>query len=300
MKDYYSILGVNRNATGDEIKKAYRKKAMEFHPDRNKNNPQAEEKFKEISEAYAVLSHAEKRKQYDTWGAEGFRQRFSREDVFQDFDFGEIFSSFGFGSGSGSAGRTADPFRNIEDFFRTSGFGPGGGARRKGPDLEETFTVAFEEAARGTQKMVSIQRQGSRDDISFKIPPGIEDGKKIRLAGKGYASTGGGPPGDLLLKIQILPHPYFRREGKNIILEREINLTDALLGAVLKVPTLDGEKMVKVPPGTQSHTKLRLKGMGIATGKGNGDQFVLVVVKFPRELNAKQRQLIEQLKQNDL
>ncbi|QPJ65884.1 MAG: J domain-containing protein [Candidatus Nitrohelix vancouverensis] len=291
MKDYYTVLDVPKGASPEEIKKAYRKLAMKYHPDRNKDKPEVEDKFKEVSEAYAVLSDEKKRRQYDQFGAEGFRQKYTQEDVFRDFDFSEVFRNFG-GGFSG-----ADPFSNLEGFFS----GRKGGFRvNRGADLKQTLMISFEEAIKGTKRIVSIQRLDKREEISFKIPAGITDGKTIRLAGKGYLAAGG-PPGDLLLKIQVQPHPSFKREGNDIILSQEIRLSDALLGASIEVPTLDGNILMKIPPGTQSHSKLRLTGKGVrVNGSKVGDQLVQVVVKLPKVLDPQQTELIEQLKETGL
>ncbi|MEE9258466.1 MAG: DnaJ C-terminal domain-containing protein [Nitrospinaceae bacterium] len=294
MKDYYNTLGIQRGASADEIKKAYRKLAMQYHPDRNKNNPKAEEKFKVISEAYAVLGEEKKRKQYDTFGAEGFRQRFSREDIFRDFDINEIFK--GFGSGRG------DPFGRMDEFFHGGGFGfeaPIG--RRKGRNITQDMYITFEEAALGTQKTLAFTTAGEKEETSLRIPAGIEDGKKLRLAGKGHPSRTGGKPGDLYFIIHVQPHPVYRREANDIVIDHEVKLTDALLGGTVEVPTLSGPKMLKLPHGMQSHTKLRMKGAGIPfSEEKRGDQMVRVIVKYPKTLSKDQVKLIDQLKEQGL
>ena len=302
MDDYYALLGVDRKATDDEIKKAYRKMAMKYHPDRNKDNPQAEEKFKQVSEAYAVLSDKKKKQQYDRFGSEGFHQKFSQEDIFRDFDADEIFKSFGIRFGGG------DPFQGIHEMFTGGGgqggafqdiFGGGGMPRnQQGQDLESTLSVTFEEAALGAEKRIGMQRGAKQDEITIKIPSGMGDGKKLRLKGKGNPSQFGGPPGDLYIKIRVEPHPIFKREGDNIVVDLQISLTDALLGTTAEVPTLSGPKNLKIPPGTQSHSKLRLKGLGVAApNKAKGDQFVRILVKIPRELTDAQRESIEAIKE---
>ncbi|MCH8157739.1 MAG: J domain-containing protein [Nitrospinae bacterium] len=296
MKDYYSLLGLARGASEDEIKKAFRKKAMKYHPDRNKDNPKAEEKFKEINEAYAVLSDSKKRAEFDRFGTKGFRRRFSREDIFRDFDFDEVFSKFGFQSGSfGGAG-----VPDLESFLSGQGFGTG--RPRKGADIRQDFFISFQEAALGTKRTIVMEQNGKRVETSFKVPAGSKDGRRLRLVGKGQPSPRGGPPGDMYLKIRVQPHPLLHREGDDIVMDQEVSLTDALLGTTVEVPTLTEPKMVKIPPGTQSHTRLRLKGMGVprSRDKQSGDQMVRVIVKYPKELTEEQNQLIRELKAKGL
>lgn len=288
MKSYYDILGVPKRASDNEIKKAFKKKAMEFHPDHNKNDPRAEEKFKDVNEAYAVLKDKDKRKQYDQFGAEGFKKRYTQEDIFQGFDVNKIFQGFGFGGGRPPSG--------FEEFFGGRPRGP-----RKGQDMMSDITVTFEEAARGTEKKFSIDRGGHNKNTSVKVPPGISEGKKLRLSGKGFPGSQGGPSGDLYFKVHVLPHPIFKREGNDIVVERTVNLTDALLGIIIQVPTLEGEKQVKVPAGTQPFTKLRLRGLGMhSRGGDQGDLFVKIVVTYPKTLTPEQIKLIESLKEEGL
>ena len=302
MKSYYDILGIPKNASEDEIKKAFKKKAMEFHPDHNKNDPKAEDKFKEVNEAYAVLKDKDKRKQYDMFGAEGFKKRYSQEDIFQGFDINEILRGFGVRGGRspsgfddmfGGPGGFSSPFENI--------FGGRARGPRKGQDMISEITVTFEEAARGTEKKFSIDRGGRNEDTSVKVPPGINEGQKLRLAGKGFPGSQGGPPGDLYFKVHVLPHPVFKRDGNDIVVEQKVNLSDALLGATIHVPTLEGEKQVKVPKGTQPHSKLRLRGLGIESRGGDrGDLYVKVIVAYPKTLTPEQIKLIESLKKEGL
>jgi len=304
MKDYYAVLNVDKKASTEDIKKAYRKLAMKYHPDRNKGDKAAEDKFKEISEAYAVLSNKEKRQQYDRFGSEKFHQRFSQEDIFRDFNFGDIFGdAFG---GFQFGGR--DPLHDIEAFFRgqggfQQGF-PGGfpGQRPMGRDIQADLSLSFEEAALGTRKNISFRRNGSQEETSVKIPPGIGEGKKLRLKGFGEKAPGGGPSGDLYLRIQVQPHPHFRRDGDRVETDLSIRLTDALLGTTAEVPTLEGAKKLKVPPGTADHSKLRMKGLGIPRGAGKerGDQMVRVLVRYPKTLTPEQTALIEELKKSGL
>ena len=305
MADYYNLLGIKKQATEDEIKKAFRKKALKFHPDRNKENPKAEEKFKQVNEAYAVLSDKTKRREYDQFGAKGFRKQYSQEDIFRGFDPSDIFSGFANGPEfkhnintvfGGSPGAQS-PF----DGF----FGNRGGGRRvklRGRDIIDPLLITFEEAALGAEKQFTIQRDGSTESTSVKIPAGISVGKKLRLTGKGQPGINGGKPGDLYFKIQVGKHPDFKRDENDILIDCEISLTDALLGTNVEVKTLTGMKQVKVPPATQSHSKLRLKGLGInPSGKGKkGDQLVRIIVAYPKTVTDEQKDLIKQLQSTGL
>ncbi len=319
MKDYYKILGVYKKATLEEIKKTYRQLALKYHPDRNKGNKEAEEKFKEINEAYAVLSDPEKRRNYDTFGAEGFRQRYTQEDIFRGFDIGDILKEFGFGTsdifstlfGGGRSGgfrytTFTGPFGqhttggegfDAADYFSRSGARPS-----KGRDMIYDLTVTLEEAAGGAKKPISVQRDGKIEQISVKIPPGIDTGKKLRIAGKGERGAAGGPPGDLYVLVNVQKHPLFTREGDDIYIDREIKFSEAALGTTLEVPTLNGIKKVKVPPGTSGNTKLRLRGEGIPhlKGKGKGDAYVRIFIKIPKKLTSKQKELVETLAKEGL
>jgi curved DNA-binding protein len=302
-RDYYDILGVSKNASDEEVKRAYRKLAMKYHPDRNSNKKEAEERFKEINEAYAVLSDKEKRKQYDTFGAEGFRQRFTQEDIFRGFDFDEILSNLFGGRGKREfrfGGRGGFDFG---DFFSGQyGYQDMGRMPQKGEDILYELTISLEEAAFGGEKRISYRKGGRIEEVSIKIPPGIPPGKKLRLKGKGMEGKNGGPPGDLYLQVSIAEHPVFSREGDDLIVEREINFSEAVIGTTIEVPTLEGMKKVKVSPGTQSHTKMRLKGLGIPhfQKEGKGDEYVRVIVRIPKRVTEKSRVLIQDLAKEGL
>jgi len=319
MKDYYKTLGVDKNSTPEDIKKAYRQLALKYHPDRNKGDKEAEEKFKEINEAYAVLSDPEKKRQYDMFGAEGFRQRYSQEDIFRGFDIGDIFKDSGFGTsdifsvlfGGGGGRRRGVRYTTFTGPFGqyASGggadyadFARGGGRPSQGRDMVSDLTITLDEAAAGTEKLISLRRDGKVEKISVKIPPGIDTGKKLRVAGKGEGGPGGGPPGNLYVRVQVQRHPLFRREGDDIYIDREIRFSEAALGTSIEVPTLNGVKKVKIPAGTSGNTKLRLKGEGIPhlKGKGKGDAYVRIFLKTPKKLNTKQKALVEDLAKEGL
>lgn len=307
-EDYYQVLGVDKKASADEIKKAYRKLAVKWHPDKNPNDKGAEEKFKKISEAYAVLSDAQKREQYDQFGsADRFRQQYSQEDIFRDFDLDEILRGFGFGSGRGrttfrTSRRGGGGAQNFEDPF--SGMFGGGGGRhyanmpQKGQDAEYNLSISLEESVMGSDKKISLQMENRIEDINVKIPPGISSGKKLRLPGKGLAGFNGGPNGDLFLNINVMPHPIFARDGNDLYIEKTIKFTQAALGTTIDIPTLDGTtKRLKIAPGTQNNTKIRMKGYGVPGLKGSlkGDQFVKINIEVPKKLTDRQIKLVEQL-----
>ncbi len=306
--DYYATLGVGRGASGDEIKKAYRRQAKRYHPDRNPGDKAAERKFKQIQEAYEVLGSAEKRAQYDHFGRAGVgefvntghRQTYSWGDgsSIRIDDLEDLFTAFG----SGGTGQRASIF---EQFLGSRG-GGGSSTRRapkqaprasRGRDVERRVRVTFEQALSGSTVEIDRMVGGrKRESLTVKVPADITDGQRIRLRGQGAPGQRGGPPGDLYIVCEVQPHRYFRRQGRDIYLEVPLSVTEAILGAKVDVPTLQGTMTVVIPPGTSSGAKLRLRGKGVAGGGGPpGDQYVVVQIVTPRELTAGERAAVDRL-----
>jgi len=350
-RDYYEVLGVQKNATADELKKAYRKLALKYHPDRNKGNAEAEEKFKEINEAYSVLSDETKRSQYDQLGHDAFEQAQQGGGA-----GGNPFGGFGGFSGSG--------MDDIFDMFFGGQGGRGGRASNAGPrrgaDLRFDLEISFEEAAFGVEKEINLYRDETCDHchgtgaepgskietcpechgsgyvrftqntmfgqmvnerpcskchgegkivsepckecrgkgtkkknkhLKVKVPAGVDNGSRLRVAGEGEAGTKGGPSGDLYVYLYVKQHKFFDRDGTTVICEVPINIVQATLGAEVKIPTLDGQVTMKVPEGTQPGKVMRLKGKGIPSLRGGmrGDQLVRIKVVVPTKLNDKQK-----------
>ena len=355
-RDYYEVLGVSKGASDDEIKKAYRKLAKKYHPDMNPGDKEAEAKFKEVNEAYSILSDSEKRARYDqfghagvdpNYGAGGPGGGFGGFDM-GDIDLGDIFGSF-FGGGFGGFGGSSSGRRN----------GP-----QKGESLRASLTITFEEAAFGCEKAVTVERYETCDTchgngcapgtspevcpdchgtgtvqvrrqtpmgvfatsspcpkcggkgriihqpckdcrgsgmvrkkktIQASIPAGIDNGQTISIRGQGNAGKNGGPAGDLLITITVRPHELFRREGTSVLCEAPITFTQAVLGAELEIPTIDGKVKYTLPEGTQSGTTFRLKGKGIPSinGRGRGDQYVTVYIETPKNLNKEQKEALK-------
>jgi molecular chaperone DnaJ len=347
--DYYDVLGVNPEASQDEIKRAFRKLAFKYHPDRNKM-PKAEEKFKEASEAYAILSDPEKRKQYDSRGFEGIKEQYKQEDIYNSGNFKDTFSEFGF---------------NVEDLFSRV-FSRGFAAQQvhseatRGRDLNAEMEITLPQAATGTELEVTLPRltrcsacggagieRGShsvtcpkckgagsieyevtsgsghivvqcdrcngrgevpgkpcktcggnglekkRVKLEVKIPPGIGNGDHLALRGQGDDGQRGGPPGDFYVTIRIKPHPYLIRRGVDVVYEANISFVQATLGAEIKVPTLTSDKIVRVPPGTQSGTNLRLRGEGMSSALGKGDELVHINIRIPENLTSREKDIVE-------
>ena len=346
-RDYYEVLGVTKGASDDEIKKAYKKMARKYHPDLNPDNKEAEEKFKEVNEAYEVLSDPNKKARYDQYGHAGVDPNFGAGAGFDgNFDFGDLGDIFGsfFGGGFGGGGRRSNP-----------------NAPQRGESIRLSLTISFEEAAFGCEKEVSVDRmeqcgtcggngcaagttpeicpdchgtgqvqvrrqtpmgvfatsspcggkgkiihqpcsdcRGSgsvrkRKTIKASIPAGIDNGQTISIRGQGHAGKNGGPAGDLLITITVRPHELFRREGTSVLCEAPITFAQAVLGAELEIPTIDGKVKYDLPEGTQSGTTFRLKGKGIPSinGRGRGDQYVTVYIETPRNLNKEQKEALK-------
>jgi curved DNA-binding protein len=328
-RDYYEVLGIARTATGEEIKKAHRKLVRQYHPDVNKNNAASEAKFKEVQEAYDVLSDDHKRKMYDQFGhagvgaepgygprpgsggggdpfdayrraqqnagpRQGYRRWQPQPNVsVEDFDLG--------GGAGGEAG-----FSDIfEQFFGQRGgaaaaAGAAGAAGRRqriqparGEDIEYPVTLTFAQAARGMTLPLQISRDGKLETIDVKIPAGVKEGSRVRIKGKGQHTNG--EPGDLFIVTRVLPHPYFRREGQDIQMDLPISMYEALLGTRVEVPTLDGPVTMSVPPGTSSGAKLRIRERGIHRGTEKGDQYCVVKVIVPKAVDDDDKALLQQL-----
>ena len=351
-RDFYEVLGLSKGASEDEIKKAYKKMARKYHPDLNPDNKEAEEKFKEVNEAYEILSDADKKARYDQFGHAGVDPNFGAggfgggfDGGFDFGDLGDIFGSF-FGGGFGG-GRRTNP-----------------NAPQRGESIRMSVTISFEEAAFGCEKEVTVERmeacdtchgsgcaagtspetcpdcRGSgqvqvrrqtpmgvfattttcpkcggkgriiqqpcgdchgsgsvrkRKTIKASIPAGIDNGQTISVRGQGHAGKNGGPAGDLLITITVRPHELFRREGTSVLCEAPITFAQAVLGAELEIPTIDGKVKYDLPEGTQSGTTFRLKGKGIPSinGRGRGDQYVTVYIETPRDLNREQREALK-------
>jgi curved DNA-binding protein len=286
-KDYYEILGLPRSATDKQIKAAYRKLARKYHPDHNPGDKSAEEKFKEVAEAFAILSDAEKRAKYDQRGHEAFGPGFDpfagRGFDVRDLgglDLSDLFEMFGAGTGGSRRGRRAS----------------------RGQDLETEIRLPFLDAVRGATFEMNLPRRGpgstlTEEKVKVRIPPGIEDGGRVRLAGKGDAGANGGPAGDMYLLVRVDPHPVFRREGRDLYADVPVSIARAALGGNVDVPTLDGSATITVPQGTRSGQKLRLRGKGVpAAGSAPaGDLFAVIQIVPPRTLDARSRQLLEEL-----
>lgn len=282
-RDYYEILGVSKNASDDEIKKAYRKLAVKYHPDKNPGDKAAEEKFKEISEAHEVLSDKQKRARYDQFGHAGVGGA-SGSNPFQNGSFNFNGQNFNFDFGGGG----------LDDILGSI-FGFGGGQRRpsRGADYRTTVTLDFEEAVFGTTKTVTADGK----ELKVKIPAGIDDDMSIRLSGKGGAAPKGGTKGDLYVFIRVKPHKHLTREGSIILSEKRISMVEAALGTTVDVETVDGDVRMKIPAGTQSGTPFKLSGHGVPLMRTDGDRgphIVTVIVETPKNLSKRQKELLEE------
>src|SRR6266581_3290122 len=290
-RDYYDVLGVPRGASKDDIKASYRKLALQYHPDRNKD-PGAAEKFKEISEAYAVLSDEEKRGQYDQFGRQGVYEKYNREDIFRGADFDSVFRDLGIGGQPGSSRKTCR---------ECNGRGRVQKVRRTGFAQFVQITTCPKCNGEGTivdkpcRTCHGAGLERVRKKLQVKIPPGADEGQSLRVRGEGNAAQGG-RAGDLYVRIRLRPHPEFKRQGDNVVYETRISFPKAALGGELEVPCIDGKAMLKIPPGTKAGTIFRLEGKGFPRieGWGKGDELVRVDVEIPHDLSRKQRDLLEE------
>ena len=313
-EDYYQVLGVPKNASKDQIKKAYKKLAIKHHPDKNKGDKASEEKFKKINEAYAVLSNDEKRRQYDQFGAEGFSNRFSQEDIFSGFDFGNIFSEFGFDGGSGQNifssffGGSPGKKSNFSFDFGGQQSDQRSGQRRRansqpaGENIETELELSFLEAVEGGKKTISFNTGQGIDKLVLAIPAGIEQGKKLKLKNKGNPHPMTGIRGDLYCRIKVRPHEKYERDGYDIILKQTVKITDLLLGGSINTETLNGKQIeLKIPPLSKNNSFLRIKGKGIVNPKGeNGSLLIKLVAKIPEKITEEQEELILKLRDLNL
>ncbi len=324
-QDYYELLGVSRKAPQKEIRQAYRKLARKYHPDLNPGDKSAEEKFKQVQEAYDVLSDAKKRQMYDqfgfeTAGAGGMPEGMNSDDV--HFDFG----GFDFGGGAGGAGTS---FRDLFGQFFRGGGAPAEAPSRpaSGSSLEYQIEITFWEAVHGTVKKLTIARldtctechgtgavgqpqtctacngtgqvtQTRSDTIEVRIPAGVQTGSRVRVPGRGNAGAAGAPPGDLYIITEVLPHPFFDRRGDDIYTVVPITVTEAALGAKIEVPTIDGRSLLRIPPGTNSGQKLRLREKGVPSVRHSGhrgDQYVELQIIVPKPVDERVKELLREL-----
>lgn len=309
-RDLYDVLGVSRGASTDEIKRAYRKLAKQYHPDRNKGDKSAEERFKEVQQAYAVLSDDQKRTRYDRlgttdvgpgMGSSGQTYTWTSGNA-PDFDIGDLGDLFDFSFLRGERSPQGENASVFEELFR--GRRPGRGRRQPPPppsaerDVEHHVSLRFEQAVRGASLDLDLDfGDGARQTLTVRIPPGVRDGQRIRVKGKGQRGGRGRPNGDLYLVCTVQPHAYFLRDGDDIYLTAPITITEAALGAKIDLPTLDGTRTVTIPPGTPSGTKLRLAGLGVqsAGAARRGDQYVVIKIVPPAKLTGEQKRLLTEL-----
>ncbi len=309
--DYYEVLGVARDATPEAIKKAYRGMARKHHPDVNPGDKTAEKKFKEVQQAYDILSDPEKRALYDRYGSAAFEgmaaagprtsasewtARFG-EPGYETIDFSEFFGPFSQAGGGGGTAHDAEGgagiFEDLLGRMRSSR----GSKPRGGRSIEAHLPIPFLTAVRGGETSINIQRgDGKTENLVVKIPPGVDTGSKLRLKGQGEPGAKGAQRGDLTIIITVEPHPYFKREDRNLVIEVPITVSEAILGARIEVPSLDGMKSLTVPPGSSSGLKLRLKGQGVpaAGGKPEGDLLVQLKIVVPRNVDDTSRKLIQE------
>jgi DnaJ-class molecular chaperone len=298
-KDYYKLLEVSKTASPEEIQKSYRRLARKYHPDLNPDDKSAQQKFKDIQHAYDVLNDPEKRRMYDQMGPDF--ERMGPGGPFPGGGAGGFEQMFGGGGGGGGgAGPGGFGFGSIDELFQQfagGGRGGGGGGRAggkrgggsrgpsKGADLRVQLTVPFNTAVLGGSASISVQRGNKEESIQVRIPSGVLPGTKMRLREQGNSGEGGGPNGDLIVELDVAPHPFFQRNGFNLELRLPISLKEALLGATIDIPTPSGTVALKVPPGSSAGKKLRVKAQGVHDSKGNvGDLYVELQIKLPTKL----------------
>jgi curved DNA-binding protein len=294
-KDYYEALGLSRGASLDEIKKAYRKLARKYHPDMNPGDPSAEDKFKQISEAYEVLTDPEKKKMYDQFGDAAFSPGGgpggpgartwtwrSGEGSSDGFDF------FG-GGATDQYGSFSDVFSELFGARRSTTRRP-----RAGEDLAYTMEIDFMEAVQGTTKTISLRTETGTEHLTVTIPAGVNDGSRVRLKGKGGPGIAGGPPGDLYIVTRLRPHPFLTRKDDDIYVEVPVTITEAALGAQVNIPTVDGPTRLTIPEGTQGGQRLRLRGKGAPhlKGAGRGDMYAVIKIAVPKKISDSSKKLL--------
>jgi curved DNA-binding protein len=302
-EDFYKILGLSRNATADDIQKAYRKLARKYHPDINPDK-NAKFKFQQIQRAYDVLNDPEKRELYDRYGSSfessgagpgpgggAWRTYSSGPGGFEGFDFGNVF---------GGEGRSEGPFADFFQQFAGAGEGRprrGAGRSRRGADLQHELTIPFHTAVTGGEARLHVRRPDGREEtIAVKIPPGVDEGQTIRLRGQGDAGPRGGAPGDLLIAIHVAPHPCYRRRGLDLEVQVPVTVAEAALGTKVDIPSPHGVISVKIPPGTSSGKRLRVRGQGIAKRNGKtGDLYAEILITLPPQLDSAATELIRKL-----
>ncbi len=295
-KDYYRLLGVSRSASADEISKAFKKLARTHHPDLNAGDAKAEEKFKEINEAYEVLKDPEKRKLYDQLGHNWQHgQQFQGAPGFENI-------RFNFGGGGADASGFSDFFETIfgQAAGRQGGFGPdpfGGFSSRprRGRDVEAEFQISLEDAVKGGRRTLSLTGSAGERTLEVNIPAGVREGAKLRLAGQGGTASGGGAAGDLFLHIRLAPHPLFHVDGQNLIHDLPLAPWEAALGGKVRVPTLEGEVELSIAPGSSSGRRYRLRGKGLGAGTERGDLLVRVQILVPQNISDEERRLWTEL-----
>jgi len=298
-KDYYAALGVGKDAGPDEIKRAYRKLARKWHPDVNPGDAMAEDRFKEISEAYHVLGDEKRHQEYDRVGPEAFAQDFDLSD------FGDQFGSFfrgGFRRGGPRRGRTVD-FGMFEEILGGLGGARFGGARPQPPrpapgrDIRVPLQLSFVDAVRGVDRTVAYRHGGGTTRSRVRIPAGVKEGTTIKVRGEGEPSTSGGPAGDLLLDVSVRPHPHLQRAGDDLRTDVPVTVYEAILGGKVRVPTLDGTATINLPQGTRAGQVFRLRGKGVANADGaTGDLLARVVIQVPENIDDDMIALMEQFR----